>query len=81
MDESKRMQRLRKHIVICPHCNKEVLDHMTQCPFCKGRLTPRGYSPTMDEATKRKIKRTTSAILWTIAGFIILFILLKNYVF
>lgn len=81
MDDSKRMQRLRKHIVICPHCEKEVLDHMTQCPFCKGRLTPRGYSPTLDEATRRRIKRTTSTILWIIAGGIILYIFLQRYVF
>ena len=29
-----------KHLLPCPHCGKDVLDHMRECPFCHGRLTP-----------------------------------------
>ena len=81
MDNSKRMERMRKHIVICPHCNKEVLDHMTQCPFCKGQLTPKGYTPIMDDETRRRVKRTTNIIFWTIAAGIIIYLFLTRFVF
>ncbi len=54
--KQKQNERMRRHIVICPHCGKEVLDHMTECPHCKGELMPAGYRPP-DEKTLRKVKR------------------------
>ena len=34
--EEKRRARVEKHVIICPHCGKNVLDHMSECPYCKG---------------------------------------------
>ncbi len=45
--------RMARHTVLCPHCGKEVLDHMTKCPHCGGELTPAGYRPM--DAKKMKI--------------------------
>ena len=45
---------MQKHVVTCPHCKKDVLDHMTKCPHCGGELTPLGYKP-MAEKTKKKL--------------------------
>ncbi len=39
----------KKHIVSCPACGKDVLDHMTECPFCHGSLTPKGYAGPQSE--------------------------------
>ncbi len=75
---SKRMERMRKHIVICPHCKKEVLDHMTQCPFCMGKLTPRGYTPIMNSETQRRVKLITTIVLSVIAGALIMYLLIRN---
>lgn len=52
---AKREARMEKHTVICPHCGKNALDHMTECPHCKGKLTPRGYQP-MEEGRLKKIR-------------------------
>ncbi len=52
----KRQARLQKHIVTCPHCGEDALDHMTKCPHCGGELTPSGYKP-MDEEKRKKIQR------------------------
>lgn len=54
--KAKQRARMQKHIVICPHCGKEVLDHMTECPFCKGELKPAGYRPP-DENKMKKVRR------------------------
>ena len=77
--EERRKKRLQRHIVVCPHCDREVLDHMTQCPFCKGKLTPRGYTPIMDETTQRRVKRITTIGLSVIAGALIIYILVRNF--
>lgn len=62
----KRQEQMQKHIVKCPHCGKDVLDHMTECPNCHGKLDPRGYTPMSDEKRK-KIRFVTYAIGFAIA--------------
>ena len=59
--KQKQQERLNKHIVTCPHCGKEALDHMTKCPHCGGELTPAGYKP-MDEGKRKKIRLVTYSI-------------------
>lgn len=75
--ELKRQKTLEKHTVLCPHCNKPVLDHMTECPHCKGKLTPRGYQPLSDEKIK-KIRIVTYSIGAVVAiGIILMLIFLR----
>ena len=59
------MKRLsyQKHLVTCPQCRKEALDHMETCPFCGGALKKAGGM------TPEEIKRTRRAL--NIAGFIL----------
>ena len=71
--ETKSKRSYEKHLVHCPNCGKDVLDHMTQCPFCKGPLKPSGYDPKDAESLK-KIKRVLTILLSVIA--VIVFILL-----
>lgn len=55
------MEQREKHTVICPHCGKNALDHMTECPHCKGKLTPTGYVP-MSEEKMKKVKRIVTVV-------------------
>ncbi len=71
-----RMQ-AEKHIVICPHCGAQALDHMTQCPKCKGELIPRGYRP-MDEKKLQKIQRITLIVGLVVAAIVILVLYLTK---
>lgn len=71
----KRQEQLKKHTVTCPHCGKDVLDHMTKCPHCEGELTPAGYKP-MDEGRLKKIRAITYSIGIVVAVAIFVFILL-----
>ncbi len=75
--KQKQNERMRRHIVICPHCGKEVLDHMTECPHCKGELMPAGYRPP-DEKTLRKVKRVCLIVGVIAAAGIALAILLSK---
>jgi len=68
---------VEKHKVPCPHCGKDVLDHMTKCPFCEGALTPAGYKP-MDEETRKRVKRILSIIGFAAAAVVILLILINR---
>ena len=68
---------VEKHKVSCPHCGKDVLDHMTICPFCEGALTPAGYKP-MDEETRKRVKRILSIIGFAAAAVVILLILINR---
>ncbi len=58
--EDKRAK-LEKHTLACPNCGYPVLDHMTQCPNCKSKLTPVGYQPMSDQKIK-KIRWITYSI-------------------
>ena len=51
-----------RHIVICPHCGRKALDHMTECPSCHGALTPRGYTP-MDGKKMAAVRSTVRLIV------------------
>lgn len=57
----KREARLKSHILPCEHCGKDVLDHMTQCPYCGGTLTPTAYR-SMSHEKRRAVKKITSII-------------------
>ena len=75
--KQKQNERMRRHIVICPHCGKEVLDHMTECPHFKGELMPAGYRPP-DEKTLRKVKRVCLIVGVIVAVGIVLAILFSK---
>lgn len=59
------MSDYRRHLVACPHCGKDVLDHMRECPFCHGALQPLNRGPWPEERIRR-IRR-----ILNIAGFIV----------
>ena len=61
----------------CPSSKKEILDHLTACPFSKAEVpvaSPRGYSP---EQLKRW-KRILNIAGFTIATLLILYRLLTK---
>ena len=64
-------ERLQKHIVVCPHCGGDALDHMTQCPQCGGELQPAGYKP-MKDGTRKKIRIITYSIGAAVAAAIVI---------
>jgi hypothetical protein len=59
------MGSLERHIVKCPACGKDALDHMRACPSCGGALTPLTTGGWPEE----KIRRVRRAL--NIAGIII----------
>ncbi|MCH5160931.1 MAG: hypothetical protein J1G04_02770 [Clostridiales bacterium] len=62
-DEAKpkrRKSNYERHLVPCPHCGKDILDHFTECPHCGGKVDPLGYHG--DEKKIARIKRITSVI-------------------
>jgi hypothetical protein len=67
----------KKHIVQCPSCGRDVLDHMTECPFCKGKLEPLGYRPQDTEQLK-KVKLTLNIIAGAAAFLLILWLILSR---
>ncbi len=73
--EEKRQAQREKHTLACPHCGKPVLDHMTQCPHCKGELKPAGYQPLSDKKL-RKIRIVTYTIGAIVSVVIIALILI-----
>ncbi|NMA59849.1 MAG: hypothetical protein GX959_04580 [Clostridiales bacterium] len=52
----------KKHLVNCPHCGKEILDHMDKCPFCEGEI--KGTYREINPKTLKKIK----IVLWAVLG-------------
>lgn len=70
---------IRRHVVPCPHCNKEVLDHMTECPFCKGKLKPRYYTSSRDATQAKNLKRTMNVIGFAIAAVMVIWLLLRRF--
>lgn len=63
--------RLQRHLVPCPHCGKEILDHMSACPFCKEAVTPR-YAQPMDPEQVKKIRKWLSIIGVAVIAFLLL---------
>ena len=78
LQAEKRRARVEKHVVVCPHCGKNVLDHMSECPYCKGALVPSGYKP-VDPEKFRKIKLACSiaGIAVAIAVVVVIFVVLQ----
>lgn len=70
----KREARLKSHIVVCPHCGKDVLDHMTQCPHCKGPLSPTNYR-SMSAEKRAAIQKITYAVGAIVAVVIIVLLI------
>lgn len=75
-NKSKYKKSIQRHVVTCPHCGRDVLDHMTQCPFCKGELTPKYYTPTRSADETKALKRTLSIVGFVIAAAIVIAILI-----
>lgn len=73
----KKITNIEKHTIQCRYCQRDVLDHMTKCPFCEEALTPTGYKP-MDEITKKQIKRITGIIGFAVAVLIVILILINR---
>ncbi len=72
--EIKRQKGLEKHSIVCPHCGKPALDHMTECPHCKGKLTPRGYVPP-DEKKLKIIKIISYSVGTVVAIGLIIYLI------
>ncbi|MBO5045281.1 MAG: hypothetical protein J6C93_00245 [Clostridia bacterium] len=75
--KQKQEERMRRHVVTCPHCGKDVLDHMTECPFCKGELTPVGYKP-VDERLIKKIRLICFLVGAAVFIGVVVYVLLKG---
>ena len=56
----RRKSNYERHLVPCPHCGKDILDHFTKCPHCGGDVDPLGYHG--DEKKIARIKRITTII-------------------
>ncbi len=56
----KRLSNYERHLVPCPHCGKDILDHFTECPHCGGAVDPLGYH--CDEKKLARIKRISTII-------------------
>ena len=68
---------LEKHKVPCPHCGRDVLDHMTECPFCHGALTPGGRAP-LDPARLKRLKRVLNIVGFALAIAVVAWVLLTR---
>ncbi len=47
----------KKHVLPCPHCGKDVLDHMDNCPHCGGQLRKQ-----FDKEKLKRFKRVANII-------------------
>ena len=65
----KDLSRFKRHMVKCPHCGKDVLDHMTECPFCHGELDGYAYRPLDTEKTRR-IRTILGMVILALAAII-----------
>ncbi len=76
---NKSQSNMRRHVVPCPHCGKDVLDHMTVCPFCQGKLKSRYYTPSRNAEQQKNLKRMMSVVGFAIAAVIIILMLVQKY--
>ena len=67
---------LEKHIVVCPHCGKQALDHMADCPHCGKELGNNVYR-ALDAALKKKIKIALWIVLGAAALALVLYMFLR----
>ncbi len=56
----KRLSNYERHLVPCPHCGKDILDHFTECPHCGGAVDPLGYH--CDEKKLARVKRISTIV-------------------
>lgn len=66
------------HIVQCPVCGKDILDHMTQCPHCKSEITIGGIKP-ISQDTIRRVRLIALIVGIIIAVVIIVPLLMKKF--
>jgi len=66
-----RQKSLKRHLVRCPHCGRDVLDHMAACPFCDGALQPLMRQDGSDEQLKR-LKNTLRIVGFAVAALLLL---------
>ncbi|WP_128425040.1 hypothetical protein [Gudongella oleilytica] len=71
MDERNKLKRFEKHLVKCPHCGRDVLDHMKECPFCKGELEGSGYNG-IDPESRKRIRKVLTVVFISAAVLIYL---------
>ena len=75
--KEKAQARMDKHTVICPNCGGKALDHMTECPHCKGQLEPSGYY-SRDDKKYKKIRYISYGVIIALAVVaVVLFFVLK----
>lgn len=72
MEEKKPKRGYEKHLVPCPNCGRDILDHMTQCAFCKADV-PSAYQP-MDSEKLKKVRLYLSIIFCILAAILLLFV-------
>ncbi len=70
------MSSYRRHLVACPECGKDVLDHMRECPFCHAKLTPLTGGAWPEEKVRR-IRKQLNIIGFVIAAAFLLWRLLR----
>ena len=63
------MSKFKRHMVRCPNCGKDVLDHMTECPFCHGELEGYSYRP-LDPDKVRRIRTIATIVILALAAII-----------
>ena len=67
---------IARHVVTCPHCGADALDHMTACPQCGGALTPRGDPGSEDNV--RRIRRLSNLAGIPVIVGVLLWLLLRK---
>jgi len=72
-----RQKSIQRHLVKCPHCGQDALDHMSVCPVCEGVLQPLMREARSDEQL-RNTKNTLRVIGFTIAALLVLWRLLAK---
>jgi len=65
-----KLKDFERYLEPCPHCGRDILYHMTTCPFCKKEVTPKYYNP-LDPEKAKKIK-----LVLAVLGFIVVLILM-----
>lgn len=62
-----------KHVITCPACGKEALDHMENCPHCGAQL-----KQALDPEKLKRFKQIANIVGFALAGVIIIAILIKK---
>jgi predicted amidophosphoribosyltransferase len=60
----------KKHVVSCPQCNKDVLDHMDVCPHCGKQLRKQ-----FDEEKLKRFRRIANIVGFAICAVLLVLIL------